>query len=597
MFKKIAFIFCVYFLFSGPAIAAQLEKISSVHENQTTKLIFKFSDEVPRFSITPEGEGVGIRIIFEDSSFDAQPPLVDPKGLVNRIDLYKSGGDLVIGLSTPKRVSFNHSVSGKDLILSLRPKEEESTFPYELPPTPGDITVPFYKTKYKGQKISLDLQNADVQSVFRLLSEVGGVNIVLGEEIKGKVTLKLKDVPWDQVLDIVMARFGLGKVTLDDVIYIAPIGALQKRAEELKSLKRTLAEGEDLGPLKTEYITVNYVSACDLLKASVSANQALGGQGTTTGASSTALINTLLTKRGSVSCDARTNTLIVKDTESAIQAVKELVAKLDIPTKQVLIEARIVEANTNFTRNLGVQWYGGYYKTNNKTNFRISPSTQLPVGKAGRPSDGIYDTSAPPFGPIVDLGVASTSSLGFALGYITKTSALLLDVHLSAMEQQGLGRIVSAPRIITRDNGEALIRQGYKVPYLELTSEGTATTKFIDADLTLKVVPHILPNNEIRLEINIDKSEPDWAKQVNGVPAILTRTAQTFLRVPNGGTVVIGGLKIAKKQESYDRVPGLSKIPAVGNLFKNSQKNSEEQELVIFITAKVVSSAVEDIDY
>ncbi len=593
MFRKISLIFCLYFLLSGPALAAQLEKIFSSQEDQISRLIFRFQEGVPKFSISPEKEGVGIRIVFEQSSLNGQPPVVDLKGLITQIDFYQSGGDLIVSLNTKKRVSFDYLVSGRDFILSLKSKEAAENFPYQLPPTPSDITVPFYQTKYKGQKISLDLQNADVQSVFRLLSEVGGVNIVLGEEIQGKVTLKLKDVPWDQVLDIVMARFGLGKVTLDGVIYIAPIGALQKRAEELKSLKRTLAEGEDLGPLKTEYITVNYVSACDLLKATVSAGQGQTGQ---TGAGHS-LIHTLLTKRGSVSCDARTNTLIVKDTESAIQAVKELVAKLDIPTKQVLIEARIVEANTNFTRNLGVQWYGGYYKTNNKTNFRISPSTQLPTGKAGRPSDGVYDTSVAPFGPIVDLGVASTSQLGFAIGYITKTSALLLDVHLSAMEQQGQGRIVSAPRIITRDNGEALIRQGYKVPYLELTSEGTATTKFIDADLTLKVIPHILPNNEIRLEINIDKSEPDWAKQVNGVPAILTRTAQTFLRVPNGGTVVIGGLKIAKRQETYDRVPGLSKIPAVGNLFKNSQKNQEEQELVIFITAKVVSSAVEDIDY
>ena len=247
---------------------------------------------------------------------------------------------------------------------------------------------------------------------------------------------------------------------------------------------------------------------------------------------------------------------------------------------------------------MGIQWFGGYYKTNDTSSFRIGPSTQIPHGDTGRPAQGgIYDSAKSPFGPIVDLGVPYTSKLGFGIAHITKSSALLLDMHLSALEQEGLGKVVSSPRIITRDNGEALIRQGYKIPYPELTSEGTVATEFVDVDLALKVVPHILVNNEIRLEITIDKSEPDWSREVNGVPAIMRRSAETYVRVPNGGTVVIGGLKVAKKYEAYDRVPGISKVPGVGNLFKNSQRSEEDQELLIFITAKVISTAVEEVDY
>ncbi len=577
---RIALILLVIFI-SKNIYAAEISNIIIDNKENYSQIKFLFKEEIPQFSISQKEQKV--KILFKDTTLKNPAWIID-KGLIQSIDYHKEGDLLLIEIGIKDKVSIKNQQNKNYLIVSMKPKIKNETFPYELPPIPQKIQIPFSEKKYKGKKISLDLQNADVQTVFRILSEIGGVNIVLGENIQGKVTLKLKEVPWDQVLDIIMARFGLGKVTIDGIIYVAPLKTLQARAEELKSLKRTLVEGEDLEPLVTEYISVNYLNACELLNDNEGSGEPL--------------IKTLITNRGSVSCDQRTNTIIIKDTAEAIKAVKELVNKLDIPTKQVLIEARIVEVSSNFARNLGIQWFGGYYKTNDTSSFRIGPSTQIPHGDTGRPAQGgIYDSAKSPFGPIVDLGVPYTSKLGFGIAHITKSSALLLDMHLSALEQEGLGKVVSSPRIITRDNGEALIRQGYKIPYPELTSEGTVATEFVDVDLALKVVPHILVNNEIRLEITIDKSEPDWSREVNGVPAIMRRSAETYVRVPNGGTVVIGGLKVAKKYEAYDRVPGISKVPGVGNLFKNSQRSEEDQELLIFITAKVISTAVEEVDY
>ncbi|AEH44393.1 type IV pilus secretin PilQ [Thermodesulfatator indicus DSM 15286] len=563
---------CLFFSQSLYAYSGKIVDIVFDKKNDNLNILFEFDKNVVKADIDSQDN----KIILKFSNVKLLESQYKLPNEIKKMSFEIDNNDLYVVLETDLKV-INSYISGHYFVLKLTnsSKKNSDNFAYSLPPEPKNIEIPFEKKQYTGKKISLDLQDADVRTVFRMLSEIGGVNIVLGEDIKGTITLKLKDVPWDQVLDIVLAKFGLGKAEINGILYIAPINKLQKQVQEIKSLKSSLAETQELGPVKTEYINVNYVNACDLLNS----QQAVS-------------IKSLLTQRGTITCDSRTNILIVKDTEEAIKSLKSLIKKIDVPTKQVLIEARIVEVSSNFARNLGVRWYGGFYSTNQETSFNLSPSTtNVETSPAGPDVDLL--------GPIVDPGFVggSLGNLGILLGHITKTSATLLDLRLSALEQQGLGKIVSAPVVITRDNGEAVIKQGYQIPYLELTSDGTATTKFINADLTLKVTPHILPNNEIRLEINIDKSEPDWARQVNSVPAIMTRQVQTYVRVPNNGTVVIGGLKISKKQEAYDRVPGLSKIPGAGNLFKNSQKTQEDQELLIFITAKVVSSAVADVDY
>ncbi|WP_022853008.1 type IV pilus secretin PilQ [Thermodesulfatator atlanticus] len=577
---------CFFGLYTSHAEAYDY-KIKNINfkEKEDTISIFILFDGL---SLKPEVKRTGKKLVlsFKDTKINTINPKL-PEG-IKKFDIELEDNNTKLFIETKYTLKDIKQKENKIIITLI--KEKENSFPYDLPPQIGEIKTPFQDKKYTGEKISLDLQDADIRTVFRMLSEIGNVNIVLGDQISGKITLKLKDVPWDQVLDIVMARFGLGKAEINGIIYIAPLQKLQKQTEEIRKLKEAMIQEKEITPLKREYLTLNYVKACDLIDSGT--------------------IKSLMTERGTISCDDRANLLIIKDTSIAINAIKNLIKRIDIPNKQVLIEARIVEISSNFARNLGIQWYGGYY---NSGNFRIGPSSAFPVGSGGNPVDGVYDTSTGqntetprdsfskgslPFGPIVDLGIPeATTTLGLAIGHITSTSALLLDMRLSALETQGLGKIVSAPKIITKDNEEALIRQGYQIPYPQITAEGTVATEFANADLTLKVIPHILPNNEIKLSIDINKSEPDWSRQVNGVPSIITRSAKTFVRVPNGGTVVIGGLKVTKKNESYGRVPGLSKIPGAGNLFKNSQKSQEEQELLIFITAKVVSSAVEEIDY
>jgi len=619
MLRIIYFIILMIYFLSPITSSANIINGLKVTKIQTTLILeITFEDEIKIPTIIPQTKNKEFKIIFPQTSLKNSYISKLPK-IVEKIELQKKGLDTEINLYLTKSLNPIIKTEKNKIFLEFK-NEENEDFPYKLPPIPQKISTPFQTKKYVGKKISIDLQDADIKSVIRLISEIANVNIILGEEIDGKVTLKIKETPWDQVLDIIMARFNLGKAELNNVIYIAPLSSLKKQTEELNKLKEEMAREREISPLKIKRIQAYYINVCSLI----------GNQEKTEWKSKykeeedlyiitkqREIVNSLLSEKGSVSCDPRTNTLIIKDKEKNINEIEKVIKSLDVPTKQVLIEARIVEVLSSFAKNLGIQWYGGYYKVGHKTNWGINPRPYVPTGNNGRPVDGVYDLekgkNAPsvregfipaypeagplPFGPIVDLGVPATSKLGIALGYITKTSAFLLDLQLMAKEEQGILKIISAPKIITRDNDKAVIRQGYKIPYLELTDQGTATTKFIDADLTLKVIPHILPNNEIRLEINIDKSEPDWAKQVNGVPAILTRSAQTFVRVPNGGTVVIGGLKVSKKQESYGRVPGLSKIPAVGNLFKNSQKNQEEQELLIFITSKVITSAVEEIDY
>ncbi|OAG27598.1 type IV pilus secretin PilQ [Thermodesulfatator autotrophicus] len=591
MYRIIKFLLIFSFFLTVAQISfASINKIVDISFYQKDKflsLIVKFENN----AISPEISSEEDKIILSFNDTKLLSFKDDLPEQIKKISFELRDNKLYIFIYTNLKVLKDYIKKNSYVLQLAKSSDSEKYFPYNLPPEPKNIEIPFEKKEYSGKKISLDLQDADIRTVFRMLSEIGGLNIVLGEDIQGKITLKIKDVPWDQVLDIIMAKFGLGKTEINNILYVAPLAKLQKQVEEIKKLRSSMAETQELGPTVTEYIKVNYINACDLLSQEQERKRTQMESSTVddvtikkryTGPS----ILPLLSKKGSISCDSRTSMLIVKDIPDAINEIKKLLKKIDVPTKQVLMEARIVEVSSNFARNLGIQWFGGYYKTNQETSFRLSPNQ----------SSGT-DVTSNPFGSIVDLGVPANTNLGIAIGHITETSAALLDLRLSALEQQGLGKIVSAPVVITRDNGEAVIKQGYQIPYLELTSDGTATTKFINADLTLKVTPHILPNNEIRLEVTIDKSEPDWTRQVNNVPTIISRKVKTYVRVPNNGTVVIGGLKISKKQEAYDRVPGLSKIPGAGNLFKNSQKTQEDQELLIFITAKVVSSAVEDVDY
>jgi type IV pilus assembly protein PilQ len=412
------------------------------------------------------------------------------------------------------------------------------------------VEMPFGPDKvYTGQKITLDFQNADIHNVLRLLAEVSKLNIVAGDDVTGKVTLKLDRVHWDQALDVVLAARGLGIIRTGNVIRIAP---LAKVAEE----KKYFIEQQQAEPMVTEYIQVNYGKA-----------EKLKDQ-----------IDKIRSERGSVTFDERTNKLVIKHTPAVIEDARAIVSALDEPTRQVLIEARIVEATADFSRELGVQWGSG-----TASNIVQKAGGEWTVGAQGRLGSNFA------VNPGIPAAADALGAIGFTFGRLG-TTIVNLDVRLLAMESDGKVHIVSSPKITTLDNKEAYIQQGSKIPYAKQTQDGIST-EFVEATLKLTVVPHITPDNRIGLNITAKKDEPDWTKATTanqGVPALDTREAKTELLINDGETVVIGGIIYEKKTKTISGVPVLSKVPVLGWLFKGEKDATERTELLIFLSATTV---------
>ncbi len=426
--------------------------------------------------------------------------------------------------------------------------------------------------KYTGEKIALDFYETDIKNVFRILKEVSGKNFAIDKDVTGKVTLSLdKPVPWDQVLDLVIKMNQLSKVFEGDIIRIATAETLKKEEVQYKDLLKAKAEKKALEPLITEYISVNYANAQkDILPK----------------------IESILTEnRGSASADQRTNTIIMTDIPEKIEKAREIVNNLDKVTPQVIIEARIVEATTNFSREIGTQWGAARGK---------QPTSAMDISETGGAwgGDWVSDTT---IGDALGVGGNTyggnmamnlpTSSSAMSIGFnFTKLAGtpFLLNAKLLAMESQGEGKIISAPKVVTLDNKTATIQRGEKVPYPERTAEGTVSIAYAEATLKLEVTPHITADKRINLVIDVRKDEPDWTKKVLDVPAITTKSAHTELLVNDGDTVVIGGIIKTTKSSGETGVPWLSKIPLLGWLFKSTSKIDNKEELLIFITPRIV---------
>ncbi len=511
----------------------------SLSERDTVDITMKMRDDVPFRTV--EKENV-IQVEFEATTV---PPKSDR--LVQMQQRLSAGGaetkDEKKILPDGKPPDFPQEfadLAGNAAMLSGEHGDSEKGVSSALP----RAELPFGPDKvYTGQKISLDFQSADIHNVLRLLAEVSKLNVVAGPDVSGKVTLKLDKVPWDQALDVVLAANGLGMIRTENVIRIAP---LAKLAEEIKRLSELqLAE-----PLATGYIQVNYGKA-DKLKEQ---------------------IEKIRSERGSVTYDERTNKIIIKDTPSVIESARDIVRSLDEPTRQVLIEARIVEATADFSRQLGVQWGGegtrsgehGYFKAQGRlaNNFAVNPGIPTATDALG--------------------------AIGFSVGRLG-TTIVNLDVRLLAMESDGKVHIVSSPKITTLDHKEAYIQQGSKIPYLKQTQDGVST-EWAEATLKLTVVPHITPDNRIGMSIMAKKDEPDFttANTVTGVPTIKTKEAKTELLINNGETVVIGGIIYEKKTETTAGIPGLHKIPILGWLFKGQKDTTARTELLIFLSANII---------
>jgi type IV pilus assembly protein PilQ len=424
---------------------------------------------------------------------------------------------------------------------------------------------------YEGDRLSLNFQDIEVRAVLQLLADFTGLNMVVSDTVDGRITLRLKNVPWDQAMDIILKTKGLSMRRNDNVVLVAPTEEIAAREKlELESQQQI----QELAPLRSELIQVNYAKAADLAALLKSSE------------------NKLISDRGSVSIDERTNTLLVQDTAAKLTEVRELVSNLDIPVRQVLIESRIVIANNDFARDLGV-----------KLGFSRTFSRKQSEGVVGGGLPGDLDASAIA-GPFITAGndneallvnlpqtlaAGSGGAVNFVLGNI---GSYLLRLELSAMQQEGKGEIVSSPRVITSDQNKAIIKQGVEVPYQEATSSGATSVSFKEAVLQLEVTPHITPDDRVIMDLKVNKDNPDFTRAVLGVPPVDTRELETSVLVDNGETVVLGGVFERTKSKNIGRVPFFGDLPYVGWAFKQEQIQDENSELLIFVTPKILKDTL-----
>jgi type IV pilus assembly protein PilQ len=426
---------------------------------------------------------------------------------------------------------------------------------------------------YTGEKIALDFYDTDIKNVFRILMEISGKNFAVDKNVTGKVTLTLaKPVPWGQALDLILKMNDLGKVFEGDIIRIATLETLKnEEAFKQAGISATLKAREQqkiLDQLVTEYFAINYAKAVD------DDNPETGGI--------LPKITAIITKdRGSVIADRRTNTIIMTDVAEKIEQAREIIKKLDKVTPQVIIEARIVEASANFSREIGTEW-------------GVAGGIQNDDETAGTGPQRGYDKLGGTYGYdlAVNLPTASVGAIGFNFLRIDGTP-LLLNAKLMAMESQGEGKIISSPKIMTLDNKKAVIKQGLRYPYTVLDKDGVATTAFEAIDLLLEVTPHVTPDQRISMTINITKN--DLGNIINNQQSFITKEASTELLINNGNTVVIGGIMKTTTTFGKTGVPWLSKVPIFGWLFKSETKRDNNEELLIFITPQIVQLEERDL--
>ncbi len=430
--------------------------------------------------------------------------------------------------------------------------------------------------RFSGRRIDLDFKDADIHNILRLLAEVGGVNIITSDDVAGSVTIRMRNVPWDQALDVILQAKGLGMVRRGNLIRVALLTTLEKERELALARRK---QNVDLAPLETRIVPVSYASATNLQPR----------------------VRDLLSSRGNVSVDERTNVLIVRDIVENLDDVEELVRTLDTQTPQVLVEARIVEATSQYLRDVGIQWGGDVTagaSTGNPTGLTF-PST---IGVAGGAYDAQTQTAGlSPFtgAPILPsnfavnlpaaVGAGAGGAIGVSLGSVGGN--VNLAVRLSAAEANGNLRIVSSPRILTLDNHEAHIAQGTLIPYSQVSAQGVQTA-FQEAKLELRVRPHVTSDGSVSMHVKITRDEPDFSRtSVRGDPTILKREAETELLVEDGHTAVIGGIYTRTAGRNRDQIPVLGDIPILGLLFQRRRVRDERSELLIFLTPRIVNRA------
>lgn len=530
--------------------------------------------------IRPQGKGLAVD--FLKTSL--------PEGLRRRLDVTDFGtpvqtvttsqqGDRVRMLIEGSG-DWEHSAyqSDKQFVIEVRPKKIDIT---KLTQGPG----------FTGEKLSLNFQSIEVRSLLQVIADFTNFNIVTSDTVTGTLTLRLKDVPWDQALQIIMDAKGLGMRKSGSVLWIAPKDEIDARTK--KDFEAALAI-QKLEPLKTQAFQMNYAKAADMVTQLAASSGSSSSGGTST---------RFLTERGSAIAEPRTNQLFVTDTVSKLEEVRQLLQTLDVPVRQVMIEARIVEASDTFGRSLGVRLGGGDlraerggdggYSLGNGSRVVFGTSYANAVassGAGGTVNNTVAAAGAASPGAFVNLpatNLSGNTAGTFALSIFNSAANRFLNLELSALEADGQGRIVSSPRVVTADQTKAFIEQGTEFPYPVTAPNGATTIAFKKAVLKLEVTPQITPEGSIILDLDVNKDSP--GEVLNNIRAINTKHIKTQVLVENGGTVVIGGIFELFENDSEAKIPVLGDIPVMGNLFKTKTKTSNKQEMLVFITPKMIT--------
>jgi type IV pilus assembly protein PilQ len=555
--------------------ATEISNISIETYPDSVKVLIKGNG-----SMTPNVFPLDDRLVLDIA--DVAMNATIPSTLVSPLAGIRSGthdGKLRLVLDLKEKTGFDVTASGDSIVVTLKRPEKERFAPVArmagekaeaappLPPLPLTPEAEESGTAVKGrceaylegkENVNFDFQDQDIVPILRLFADISGCNLFIHPDVKGKATMKFRDVPWNQALDTLLKTFSLGRRVEGNIIRIAPLSVFAKESEEKMKEAEASVKAE---PLETKIFPISYADV-SVVEAAIRNSK-------------------ILTPRGSMSVDKRTSTMVVKDVASVFPEIENLLATLDRPTPQVLIEARIVEINTAASSDLGIQWGLNLQSANGLGSFG---------GLSGIPNTGTGPFTGHNF--LVDFpakSVAPLSGSGFAFGIMNPSKTFGLDLQLSAFETVGLGKVISNPKVLTLDNGKAKILQGKSIPVRKLTTEGTISTEFKDVTLELNVTPHITPDKSIVMALEIKKEELDpTVPSVEGVPGTDKKEADTNVIIKDGETVVIGGMYKINTNDTETGVPGLRNIPVIGWLFKNVLKTSTTSELLIFITPRIV---------
>jgi type IV pilus assembly protein PilQ len=494
---------------------------------------------------------------------------------VATVDAYNDGNSGVITIQSSGSYEYMAYQAENKLTISLKR------------PVDKNPMKPRTANNYTGKKISLDFQDIEVRRVLQLLADFTGINMVAADTVQGNITLRLKDVPWDQALDIILKTKNLDKRRNGNVIWIAPVAELIKSEEDEA---KAIAQSVKLAPIQTEYLRLSYAKAADVFKL-VTDSRSEAGKNTGVNNQDSLALESLLSARGSIVSDDRTNTLIVNDTAQNIDKIRKMVDLLDVQVQQVMVEARIVRASTSFTKEMGVKWGILSQGINSNNDLLVGGSDQTLWDLKTPDDDGKY-TIQRPDNLNVDLGV--TNPAGQIAFSLISLSDFMLDLELSALQADGYGEVISTPKVLTGDKQKAKVATGQEVPYQTTTnsaSGSTATTSFKEALLSLEVTPSITPDGKVQMQLDIAK-DSIAGEAPNGELILNKNTITTNVLVNNGETVILGGVFEQTTSNSQTKVPFLGDIPYIGRLFRKDTKSDDKQELLIFVTPRIVNDSV-----